>query len=168
MNIMRIQKQACICATIIVILIALSSCATMQVQIRPKQPYEVYLVAELSSPDLIGGSSGISLPEGKLFVIEHINGYVFAPSGQKPIQMAISINPGFGVGTMSHQLIPVFIGSDPNAAGQPDRYVVSQLVKWYASKGVDLLLVRTGSSGVMRANLTLTGYLVDSDSPPGR
>ena len=163
MSIIRILKEACVFVTFITILVALSACATIPVQIEPKEQHEVYLSVSINSTDtnpLIGGSDR-SLPEGKLFVIEHVNGYIRAPSGQKPIQLAISLNPGFGTGTMTHQLIPVFLGSDPNAPGQPDRYAVSQTVKWYASKGVRLLLVRTDSSWVMRADVTLTGYLID-------
>ena len=163
MSIIHILKQAWIFVSFITILVALSACATTPVEVVTKEPYEVQLSVQKGSTDTypLTGSSDAPLPEGKRFVIEYVNGYILAPSGQKPIQLAISLNSGSGVGTMTHQLIPVFLGSDPNTPDQPDRYAVSQSVKWYASGGVRLLLVRTDSSGVMRANLTMTGYLID-------
>jgi hypothetical protein len=107
-------------------------------------------------------SETLSIPDGKLLVIETISVSVRVPVGQQP-------NAEIGVGDGVHFLTFV-LPLQKIVTGLPnDEYSALAAVRLYVAPGEQILLTayRSPSAGSAVALMKLSGYLVDCGTGPG-
>ncbi|HEV8482231.1 MAG TPA: hypothetical protein VGV87_01625 [Blastocatellia bacterium] len=97
-----------------------------------------------------------TVPAGKRLVIEHVSADCEIPTGQRLLNVSITILPFPKVGL---QLIPVFVGTYFGA----DRFLVSQAVRTYGHPGssVELSGLRNNFPGSGFCDFSFSGFLVN-------
>jgi hypothetical protein len=119
-------------------------------------------VSCLADPGISFCNETLSIPDGKLLVIETISVSVRVPAGQQP---NAEIGVGDGVSFLTF-VLPL----QKIVTGLPDdEYGALAAVRLYVAPGEQILLTadRSPSAGSARVLMKLSGYLVDCGTGPG-
>jgi hypothetical protein len=127
-----------------------------------RSPYQRNLVLTFTEPSFVTQNGELTVPTGKVWVVEFITALVHVPTGEK-VRMLFFVNDGPTIA--QHHFAPTFIGTDFTV----DNLSLDQPVRLYAkgdgTNGNYAIRVNatrfSNNAGSGTVQLSLAGYLVD-------
>jgi hypothetical protein len=128
-----------------------------------EEPHEVQERKTLPHGDLGATFAHIPLPLGKLFVIEYVSAYIFAPAGQWVNTLVVDTYNGSGL--TRHYFYATRTSEHEPGTGRGNTWVVSEQTRLYAEAQPDLHdaifvgIGRDSADGEASYDFSLTGYM---------
>lgn len=122
------------------------------------EPFHTTILADADDGSAVGREH-LSIPTGKLLVVENVSAVVSLPIGQKVIRLGVKTEiPHMG-------LVEHFIPSQFQGTQTADRdiFIAGQPMRLYADPQLNVAFERDSFDGHASAQFAISGYLVDSN-----